>query len=261
MIKLALFMCLAIVIGYFIGNINFARIFSKAFSGKDITKVGSKNPGTMNMLRTRNLGEALLTLIFEAIKSGVPALICYFLFERMEAGFGDIAYFSVALAVIVGHCFPVIFKFKGGKGVACTFGMFLFHPTFWWMTLIAFVACFILFLFVKYAFLITLGFCVSMSTCATVFFCLRTPWQFRIPLIILVWLNFLFLIFMHRGNIQRLAMGVENEINFREKLSGKKQNVEQNKTEEDAAEQNIAEETEKPAEEKPAGEEKDNEQK
>ena len=252
MLKLALFMCLAIVVGYFIGNINFARIFSKAFSGKDITKVGSKNPGTMNMLRTRNLGEALLTLIFEAIKAGVPALVCYFLFENMEAGFGDIAYFSVALAVIIGHCFPVIFKFKGGKGVACTFGMFLFHPTFWWMTLIVFVACFILFLFVKYAFLITLGFCVSMSTCATVFFCLRTPWQFRLPLIILIWLNFLFLIFMHRGNIQRLAKGIENEINFREKLTGKKEPV---KEETEQTQDEIV------VEEKTADERTENEQK
>ena len=241
MIKIALFLSLAIVLAYFVGNINFARIFSRAFAGKEITEVGSKNPGTMNMLRTRNLGEALLTLVFEAIKSGVPALISYFLFERMHEGFGDVAYFSVALAVIIGHCFPVFYKFKGGKGVACTFGMFLFHPTFWWMTLIAFVGCFILFLFVKYAFLVTLSFCISMSTCATVFFCLRTTWQYRIPLIILIWLNFLFLIFMHRGNIDRLARGVENQINFREKLSRKKKKQQEEVVEEKNKEQPVEE--------------------
>ena len=65
MLKLALFMCLAIVVCYFIGNINFARIFSKAFSGKDITKVGSKNPGTMNMLRTRNPASIKICTLFD----------------------------------------------------------------------------------------------------------------------------------------------------------------------------------------------------
>ena len=58
-----LYLAIALVVGYLIGNINFARIFSWAFARKDITTVGSKNPGTMNMLRTRGFGEAFLTLI------------------------------------------------------------------------------------------------------------------------------------------------------------------------------------------------------
>ena len=70
---------IAFVVSYLIGNINFARIFSWAFAKKDITTVGSKNPGTMNMLRTRGFGEAILTLVMEAIKSGVPALVSYYL--------------------------------------------------------------------------------------------------------------------------------------------------------------------------------------
>ena len=222
MIKIALLLSLAVVLGYFIGNINFARIFAKAFAGKDITKMGSKNPGTMNMLRSRNFGEALLTLIFEAIKSGVPALVAYFVFEHIQAGFGEIAYFSVAVSVVLGHCYPVFYKYKGGKGVACTFGMFLFHHTFWWISLIAFAVCFVLFLFIKYAFIITLTFVISMSIYATVYFCLTLSWEWFVPLIVLIWLNFIFLLYMHRSNIKRLAAGKENEINFREKLFGKK---------------------------------------
>ena len=76
MIYLALAIC--VVVGYLIGSISFARIFSWAFAKKDITEVGSHNPGTMNMLRTRGFGEAILTLVMDAIKSGLPALIAYF---------------------------------------------------------------------------------------------------------------------------------------------------------------------------------------
>lgn len=218
MIKIALYLSLAVVLGYLIGNINFARIFSRAFAGKDITEVGSKNPGTMNMLRTRNFGEAMLTLVFEALKSGAPALVCFFIFEHLYTGFGEIAYFSVAFAVVVGHCFPVFYKFKGGKGVACTFGMFVFHPILWWVSLVAFFGCFVMFFFVKYGFIVTLTYVVSMSTCATVYFCLRLSWQWYVPILIIIWVNFLFVLFMHRGNIDRLTRGVENQVDFKEKL-------------------------------------------
>lgn len=238
MIKIALLLSLAVVLGYFIGNINFARIFAKVFSGKDITTMGSKNPGTMNMLRSRNFGEALLTLVFEAIKSGGPALIAYFVFEHMQAGFGEIAYFAVAISVVLGHCYPVIYRYKGGKGVACTFGMFLFHHTFWWVSLIAFAVCFVLFFFIKYAFIITLTFVVSMSVYATIYFCLTLSWEWFVPLIVLIWLDFVFLLYMHRSNIKRLAEGKENEINFAEKIFGKKkkQEIVEEKKEESAQE-------------------------
>jgi len=225
MIKIALLLSLAIVLGYFIGNINFARIFARAFSGKEITELGSKNPGTMNMLRSRNFGEAMLTLLFETIKAGVPALICYFIFEHTSEGFGEIAYFSVAIAVVLGHCFPVIYRYKGGKGVACTFGMFLFHPNFWWIALVGFAAGFIMFLFIRYAFIVTLTFGVIVpSVYASIYFSVTIAWQWYVPIIILIWLNFLLLLFLHRSNIKRLAQGKENEIDFAKKLAeiGKK---------------------------------------
>ena len=234
MIKMALLLSLAIVIGYFIGNINFARIFAKAFAGKDISELGSKNPGTMNMLRSRNFGEALMTLIFEAMKSGVPALVCYFIFEHTSEGFGEIAYFSVAVAVVLGHCFPVFYRYKGGKGVASTFGMFLFHPNFWWITLVGFAAGFIAFLFIRYAFIVTMTFGVIVpSVYASIYFGMNMSWKWYIPLIVLIWLNFFLLLFMHRSNIKRLAEGRENQINFREKLAeiGKKKKPEEQQPE------------------------------
>jgi len=216
-----LYLSIAAIVGYLIGNINFARIFSMAFGKKDITTVGSKNPGTMNMLRTRGFGEAMLTLIFEGIKSGAPALSSYFLFEYLFAGTGHVAYFLVSLAAVVGHCFPIFYKFKGGKGVACTFGMFLFHPQCWWAALIVFVICFVLFMFIEYPFIISFTFILSMSIYATTLFA-NTMTQYLLAILFLIWVNVLLIIFMHRGNIKRLVTGKENKVNFREKLFKKK---------------------------------------
>lgn len=216
-----LHLTLAFIAGYLIGNINFARIFSWMFAKKDITTVGSKNPGTMNMLRTRGLGEAVLTLIAEALKSGAPAIGGYFLFEHFFTGFGHLAYFLIAFGTIVGHCFPVFYRFKGGKGVACTFGMFAFHPNLWWIALIVFACCFILFFFIDYGFIISFTFILTMTVVAT---CIFTIYQFPfwIALIVILWINCLLIVFMHRGNIKRLCTGTENKVNFREKVFKRK---------------------------------------
>lgn len=216
-----LYLALTFVCGYLVGNINFARIFSWCFAKKDITTVGSKNPGTMNMLRTRGFGEAMLTLVFEAIKAGGPAIGSYFLFEAFFPGFGNVAYFLTAFGAIVGHCFPVLYKFKGGKGVACTFGMFVFHPNCWWVSLIVFAVCFFLFFFIDYPFIISNLFILTMTIYATCFFAINLA-TWCIPLIVILWLNFLLIIFMHRGNIKRLLTGTENKVHFKDKVFKKK---------------------------------------
>ncbi len=225
-----LYLALVVIVGYLLGNINFARIFSWRIANKDITEVGSKNPGTMNVLRTRGLGEAMLTLTFEALKSGVPALACYFLFEHYFVGFGNLAYFLSAFGAVLGHCFPVFYKFKGGKGVACTFGMFLFHPNFWWLTLALFALGFIMIFFIDYPFIVTMSYVFAITIYSTCFFAINlTMWY--IPLIVIVWLNCLLLTFMHRGNIKRLINGTENKVHFKDKVF-KKKKTEDKKVEE-----------------------------
>ncbi len=217
-----LYLAIAFVVGYFLGNINFARIFSWRFGKKDITKVGSHNPGTMNMLRTRGFGEAMLTLLFEAIKVGLPALGCYFIFNHYFDDFGDLAYFISAFGGILGHCFPIIYGFKGGKGVACTFGMFVFNPHFWLISLIMFVLCFFLFMFIEYPFVISFIFILTMAIYGTCIFAIEMPLWY-IPIIAILWLIALFVVFLHRGNIKRFFAGTENKVNFKEKVFGHKQ--------------------------------------
>lgn len=220
---IALYLVIAFVVGYFIGNINFARIFCRIFARKDITKMGSKNPGMTNMLRTRGFGEALLTLIFESAKCGGPALGAYYLFEHFYEGFGNLAYFLLAFGVVVGHCFPVFYKFKGGKGVSCTFGMFLFHPIFWWGALIVFACGFIAYLFIRYVFIVNLLAMIALSIYGTVYFVITEAYTMFIPLMVIIWVDIALLFFSHRGNIKRFINGNENKIEFKKYLKfGKK---------------------------------------
>lgn len=228
---------IAFVVSYLIGNINFARIFSWAFAKKDITTVGSKNPGTMNMLRTRGFGEAILTLVMEAIKSGVPALVSYYLIGHFYAGYADLAFFIAGFAAIVGHCFPVFYKFKGGKGVACTFGLFTFHPIFWWMSLIGFVICFLLLLFVvKFGSVVSLLYVTGMSVVATVLFSVGNH-PFLIALLVIIWLNVVMIYALHHANLYRLFTGKENKVDLMSKLKKKKKSDE-NKVDNDEENKN-----------------------
>ena len=226
---IALYLVIACVVGYFIGNINFARIFCWIFAHKHITEIGSKNPGTTNVLRTRGFGEAMLTLIFEAAKSGGPALGGYYLFEHFFAGFGNLAFFLIGFFVVIGHCFPVFYHFKAGKGVACTFGIFAFHPMFWWGAIIVFACGFVAYLFIRYAFIVNLLAMIALSIYGTVYFVLTEPYKLFIPLLVIIWVNVALLFFTHRGNLKRFFNGTENKIEFRKYLKSKKKREEEEK--------------------------------
>ena len=135
------FLVMAIVC-YLIGCVNFARLISRK-RHKDLTKIGSGNPGTMNMSREFGLKVGLLTFVCDALKGGVPALVSYFIYRGYQfAGtqfvVSDFTRYFCALFVIIGHIFPVTIHFKGGKGIASTLGMFwcsLSCESAWWILL------------------------------------------------------------------------------------------------------------------------------
>jgi acyl phosphate:glycerol-3-phosphate acyltransferase len=110
-----------ILIGYLIGSLSFAVIVSKAFGLPDPHTYGSGNPGATNVLRTGSKLAAVLTLLGDGLKGWFAV----FLAQRLAWRFGvdDTGIAAVALAVFVGHLFPVFFRFKGGKGVATAAGV------------------------------------------------------------------------------------------------------------------------------------------
>ncbi len=126
---------------YLVGCFNFARAISRS-KKKDITKMGSGNPGTMNMSREFGLKIGLLTFLCDACKGGIPAVIFYWVYKKYAFASGvavsDFIRYFCGLFVIIGHIFPVTMKFKGGKGIASTLGLFWFClPCDWgWWALI-----------------------------------------------------------------------------------------------------------------------------
>ena len=113
----------AIILAYLIGSLSFAVIVSKLFGLPDPHTYGSGNPGATNVLRTGKKLAALLTLLGDAAK-GWFAL---WLAQRYAVDFGlpPLALAGVALAVFIGHLFPIFFRFQGGKGVATAAGILI----------------------------------------------------------------------------------------------------------------------------------------
>ena len=103
------------IVSYLSGSIPFGLILTKIFLNKDLRKIGSKNIGATNVLRTGNKKVAGLTLFLDISKGIIPILIT-------KEYFTDLIYLS-SLAAFLGHIFPVWLKFKGGKGVATYFGI------------------------------------------------------------------------------------------------------------------------------------------
>ena len=110
-----------ILIAYLIGSLSFAVIVTKAFGLPDPRTYGSGNPGATNVLRTGNKRAAVLTLIGD----GAKGWLAVFLAQAFAWRFGvdDIGIAAAALAVFVGHLWPVFFRFQGGKGVATAAGI------------------------------------------------------------------------------------------------------------------------------------------
>ncbi len=116
-----------IVVGaYLIGSVSFAVIVSRAFDLPDPHEYGSGNPGATNVLRTGNRKAAVLTLAGDGLKGFVAVMLAQWLAPL--AGAPGWVVPATALAVFVGHLFPVFHRFAGGKGVATAAGiMFALH--------------------------------------------------------------------------------------------------------------------------------------
>lgn len=139
---------IALIVGsYLLGNFNSAIFISK-FKKNDIRKLGSGNPGTMNMFRNFGKLIGVLTLILDALKGIIPCLVGWLMLgEAWKFGDDKIGLYVGAISVIVGHIFPVFYKFKGGKGIASTVGICLVLN--WWVTLISFTVGALFLIFFK----------------------------------------------------------------------------------------------------------------
>jgi glycerol-3-phosphate acyltransferase PlsY len=127
---------LTAVIGYLLGCILFGYIAGKLFKGKDIRKAGSGNVGTANAIRTYGWGVGLFTFVGDVAKGVVAALIGWWLLPQMVTSGVSLLDMSPqpgipvgvcvgGVAAVLGHIWPAFLKFRGGKGVATSLGVFL----------------------------------------------------------------------------------------------------------------------------------------
>jgi glycerol-3-phosphate acyltransferase PlsY len=110
------------VIAYLIGSVAFAVIVSRAFGLPDPRSYGSHNPGATNVLRTGKKVAALLTLVGDGAKGWLAVTVAA---RFAEAEVQQVAIAASAVAVMIGHMYPVFFRFQGGKGVATALGVLL----------------------------------------------------------------------------------------------------------------------------------------
>lgn len=190
------------VLSYLLGSFNFAIILSKKKYHADIRDYGSNNAGATNVLRTYGKKAALVTFLGD----GVKALIAVLLIGRLT--FGLFGAYIAELFCVIGHAYPLYFKFKGGKGVTVTaFSILATNPLVFGILLIVFVICL---LTTKY---------VSLSSITAVLLypvVLSAVYGKDLCLLIAILLS-LFVIYLHRENIIRLSKGTENKISLGKK--------------------------------------------
>ena len=206
----AVAIALIIAASYFIGNISPSTILARR-AGHDIKKEGSGNAGTTNALRVLGKKAALITLAVDVLKGLIPVLAAKLIFA---GPMGEKAACGIAawcgLAVFVGHIWPVIYGFKGGKGVAASLGV-LFALD--WRCALLCLAVFVL--TVALTRYVSLGSILAAASFPVFDFLLSR--SFRIPVLIMAAV----LIIKHRANIKRLLSGSENKLSF-SKAGGKK---------------------------------------
>jgi glycerol-3-phosphate acyltransferase PlsY len=194
------------IAAYLIGSISFAVVVSKLFGLSDPRTYGSKNPGATNVLRTGNRKAAVLTLLGD----GAKGWFAVWLAQKYGPQFGieDNGIALIALAVFLGHLWPVFFRFVGGKGVATALGVLLGLNV--WLG----VATLVTWLVVAYAF----RYSSLAALVASVFAPFYYGLLFGTDMILLAVLAMSgLLIYRHRFNIGNLLAGKESRIGSKKK--------------------------------------------
>lgn len=188
----------AVILSYLIGAIPFGLLLGKVFIGVDVRTLGSGNIGATNVLRAGGKGAAILTLLADCLKGVLPVLAVRYVFQA--------EYLTVAAgaAAIIGHNFPVYIGFKGGKGVATSFGVVLaVSPLIGLLCLLTWLAAALLW---RYSSLAAL---CAFALYPVLTFALHTGEK---PLIALSLFVAGMIYVRHRENIKRLIAGTEMKI-------------------------------------------------
>ena len=198
---------IVIVAGYLLGSISTGVVLSRLFAKTDIRSQGSGNAGTTNMLRVLGRKMALLTFIGDMLKGIIAVFIGKWLIG------GELGGLLGVVGAVLGHYYPLYFGFKGGKGIATSFGSLLFvFPV---QALLAFAVFLILVAVTHYVSVGSIAAAITLPLLIVI-----TRFQEPTLWIITVCIG-ASVIWRHRANIKRLMNHTENKLDF-STLKGKK---------------------------------------
>lgn len=195
---------LIVICSYFVGNLSISRLLAKS-QKQDITKLGSGNPGSTNVLRNYGLKFGIANLCLDILKGVLPCLVTYLVTHNI------IYLYISGLSVMLGHVFPIIFKFKGGKGIATMLGVFMVADPI--ATTVVIVCAFFCWLIFKYG-SVSSFLCITVLTVTEGFKAKVLPSPDRLYICLLLFSIFCLTWWAHRANIKRLILGKEGKVDL-----------------------------------------------
>ena len=184
-----------VLVAYFIGSLSFGIIISYFFKLSDPRTTGSRNPGATNVMRTGNKVAALLTLLGDMLKATIVITVANYM------NLSEIHLAVISIAVLLGHIFPVYYKFRGGKGVATALGILLGIN--WMLALAVFFVWLFVFTIWRFS---SLAAIVATFTAPIISYYLGFSSE-------ILWLNIIIstiVIYRHKANITNLLNGKEH---------------------------------------------------
>jgi len=203
----------AIIGAYLLGSIPFGLLIAKAH-GKDLRSIGSGNIGATNVSRALGRKWAYICFVLDVLKGMVPMMVTMIIAKPTEIVM-LLLWLVVGCAAISGHIFPIYLKFKGGKGVATSFGVALgLWPYYTSCALFAITIWVIVVLIWRYVSLASIAGSVSFPLVLIFAIILKQSWDIYSlwPLLVAATAIPLMVIIRHRENIKRLLAGTESKI-------------------------------------------------
>jgi glycerol-3-phosphate acyltransferase PlsY len=208
-----IFFPLAIIAAYLLGSIPFGLLIAKAH-GKDLRSIGSGNIGATNVSRALGRKWAYFCFILDVLKGLIP-MLATMLIVKPDSILTLWLWLAVGCVAILGHIFPIYVKFKGGKGVATSFGVALgLWPYYTICVLFAFLVWVLVVLIWQYVSLASIAASVTFILALITAIILIPDWEFTglWPILITAVAIPVMVIIRHRENIKRLLAGTESKI-------------------------------------------------
>ena len=204
-----------LLFSYLMGSIPFSLIIGKLFFKKDVREYGSKNLGGTNTGRVLGRPVGLAVMALDQIKAALAILLVTLYMKNFAPELVNLAIYLSAAFIVIGHCYPIFARFKGGKAVACTFGiLFITNIYIYLITLLVYVIILKCTKYVSFSSIVVffLSGCLAFIPFFRISPFLNITFSIFYPIVILLLATFV--VIKHKANIKRLQTGTESKIKW-----------------------------------------------